>query len=454
MTTDIDGYPPSVEPGPHDRGGGDGEGGSGVPGRVPVIGAPEGPEDSGALWLQREMRKRMEENARSGRGRHARDEGDTDQLGVAQLLRDSGGDYLDPAAYPDYDDESGPQSGDAAGFERVLGPASVPIRQVSREGRPPEGLGRPPARLTHFPDGGAPQPRTYPGERSWTRPTDGAADFESGSWAEPRSAYDSSPGGPRADIQQSHPGLARQESLDAGYDSLPGVARPEAHPSHPGLARTEALVHQQPVQQQPVRQSVTLHPSYPGLPRPEGLASPPVPADGSRASSLPVQHSSPGVVREQPTDLDPDRTDVGLIDPVPAHTGRSGAELLELEDPDDGSPRRVRVVLSERKGVAKTVRTVVDVQENTAVGALLLKNLIRGQLGMALRVGTVAVVVLVALPILFAVVPGLGRFEVFGLRLPWVLLGVLVYPFLLVLGWWHTRGAEKVEQNFAEHVQD
>ena len=36
----------------------------------------------------------------------------------------------------------------------------------------------------------------------------------------------------------------------------------------------------------------------------------------------------------------------------------------------------------------------------------------------------------------------------------WLLLGVLVYPFLLGLGWWHTRTAERVEQNFADHVQD
>ncbi|MGH3585554.1 MAG: hypothetical protein ACRDQ0_04450, partial [Pseudonocardia sp.] len=62
--------------------------------------------------------------------------------------------------------------------------------------------------------------------------------------------------------------------------------------------------------------------------------------------------------------------------------------------------------------------------------------------------------VLGLLPLLFAIVPEIARVEVLGIRLPWLLLGVLVYPFLWVLGWWHSRAAERVEQSFAETVQD
>lgn len=123
-------------------------------------------------------------------------------------------------------------------------------------------------------------------------------------------------------------------------------------------------------------------------------------------------------------------------------------------DPDPGSPRRVRVVLAERKGVARPVRTVVDIQEATAVGQLLRTNLIGSQLTVALRFAAGAGVTLGILPLLFALFPAIGEIGVFGLRLPWLLLGVLVYPFLLGLGWWHTRTAERVEQNFADHVQE
>lgn len=119
-----------------------------------------------------------------------------------------------------------------------------------------------------------------------------------------------------------------------------------------------------------------------------------------------------------------------------------------------GPTTRVRVVLAERKGVARSVRTVVDVQEGTPVGELLRSNLIGSQLSVALRFGIGAGLALGVLPLLFALFPEIGRVEVLGLRLPWLLLGVLVYPFLLGLGWWHTRTAERVEQNFADHVQD
>jgi hypothetical protein len=124
------------------------------------------------------------------------------------------------------------------------------------------------------------------------------------------------------------------------------------------------------------------------------------------------------------------------------------------ESQDDVESRRVRVVLAERKGVARPVRTVVDIQEGTGVGELLRRNLIGSQLAVALRFAVGAGLTLGVLPLLFAMFPELGRMEVLGLRLPWLLLGVLVYPFLFGLGLWHARTAERVEQNFADHVQD
>ena len=37
---------------------------------------------------------------------------------------------------------------------------------------------------------------------------------------------------------------------------------------------------------------------------------------------------------------------------------------------------------------------------------------------------------------------------------PWLLLGLLVYPFLVGVAWRYTRVSDRVEQNFADHVQD
>jgi hypothetical protein len=127
----------------------------------------------------------------------------------------------------------------------------------------------------------------------------------------------------------------------------------------------------------------------------------------------------------------------------------------ELEIPEPVVPgKRERVVLSQRKGQTRPVRTVVDVQELTQVGEVLSSSLIRSQLALALRIGGIALITLGALPAMFVIFPVLGRFELFGLRLPWLLLGVLAYPFLLALGWMYARSAERLEQVFADHIQN
>ncbi|HEY9418354.1 MAG TPA: hypothetical protein VIQ30_26630, partial [Pseudonocardia sp.] len=58
-----------------------------------------------------------------------------------------------------------------------------------------------------------------------------------------------------------------------------------------------------------------------------------------------------------------------------------------------------------------------------------------------------------SLPAIFVIFPVLGRVELFGLRLPWLLLGLLSYPFMLALGYLHARSAEHLEQVFADHIQ-
>ncbi|MEJ8282215.1 hypothetical protein, partial [Pseudonocardia spirodelae] len=125
-----------------------------------------------------------------------------------------------------------------------------------------------------------------------------------------------------------------------------------------------------------------------------------------------------------------------------------------VEDPDGPGAGRVRVVLSERRSTAQSSRGLSDVQDPGAVGTLLRNSLVRTQLLLALRVSVVALVGLGVLPALFIAVPVIGQVEVLGIRLPWLLLGVLVYPFLLGLGWWYVSSAEAAEQDFADDVAD
>ncbi len=127
----------------------------------------------------------------------------------------------------------------------------------------------------------------------------------------------------------------------------------------------------------------------------------------------------------------------------------------EGDDPDAPPPDRVRIVLAERRSPTRAVGTVAEIEAQTATGELLLSNLMRSQLTLALRLAAVAVLVLGVLPVVFLTMPAVSNaVPVLGIGLPWLLLGVLSFPFLLVLGWLYTRHAERNELDFADDVED
>jgi len=57
------------------------------------------------------------------------------------------------------------------------------------------------------------------------------------------------------------------------------------------------------------------------------------------------------------------------------------------------------------------------------------------------------------LPLLFAVAPNVGEVKVLGVNLPWLLLGVLSFPFLVGVGWAYVRWAERNEQDFTAVIR-
>ncbi|GIF25035.1 hypothetical protein BJ973_007293 [Actinoplanes tereljensis] len=115
----------------------------------------------------------------------------------------------------------------------------------------------------------------------------------------------------------------------------------------------------------------------------------------------------------------------------------------------DQAQRRTRVVLGEVAARRRpTDRTHADLAEQTPVGEALVKGLVRAQLALALRLALVVVTGLGALPLLFVAAPGVGSMKVLGINLPWMLLGVLSFPFLVGVGWAYVRWAERNEQDF------
>ncbi len=99
------------------------------------------------------------------------------------------------------------------------------------------------------------------------------------------------------------------------------------------------------------------------------------------------------------------------------------------------------------------VRARQEIEEQTQVGDVLVRGLIRAQLGLALRLSLVVAAFFGSLPLLFALAPGIAEVRLFGLTLPWLLLGVLAYPFVIAVAWVHVRLAERNEQDFTELVE-
>ncbi len=86
------------------------------------------------------------------------------------------------------------------------------------------------------------------------------------------------------------------------------------------------------------------------------------------------------------------------------------------------------------------------------MGEVLIRGLVRAQLGLAVSLAGVVILLLGSLPIVFMLFPALSDLYVLGLRLPWLLLGVLAYPLLYAVGRLHVRQAERIEDDFSKAV--
>ncbi len=112
---------------------------------------------------------------------------------------------------------------------------------------------------------------------------------------------------------------------------------------------------------------------------------------------------------------------------------------------------RVRVDLAGR-AVRRAAYSRQELEEQTQVGEVLIRGLVRAQLGLAVSLAGVVILLLGSLPIVFMLFPALSDLYVLGLRLPWLLLGVLAYPLLYAVGRLHVRQAERIEDDFSKAV--
>jgi hypothetical protein len=114
---------------------------------------------------------------------------------------------------------------------------------------------------------------------------------------------------------------------------------------------------------------------------------------------------------------------------------------VRVTSPRTGTPRRA----APRTGTH-------EIDEQTAIGTMYMDSLISAQLRLSTKVILTVLGVLASLPLLFAAVPATRTFSVFGVPLPWLVLGVLAYPTIYGAARYYIRQAERIEASFVELV--
>ncbi|MFJ5697731.1 hypothetical protein [Arthrobacter sp. NPDC093139] len=112
-----------------------------------------------------------------------------------------------------------------------------------------------------------------------------------------------------------------------------------------------------------------------------------------------------------------------------------------------------RVRVTAPRSAARPAAESREAAEESAVGQVFVRSLIRSQLRLALVVGGGFLLVLGAFPLL-AAIPGLAESRIAGIPLDWLLLGAGIYPVMGVSAWLYIRSAARNEARYRDLAGD
>ncbi|MFI5611184.1 hypothetical protein [Amycolatopsis sp. NPDC051903] len=162
----------------------------------------------------------------------------------------------------------------------------------------------------------------------------------------------------------------------------------------------------------------------------------------------PYHRLANGVRKPDPT-LGKPPEDSAVVEPVPP-----APKPLRAAEPAHERPKRQRVVLADPKQSAGRMRARIELEEQTSWGKLLIRDLVKVQLRTAVLLALLVLGVLGSMPVLFYLLPGVARFTVIGIPIPWLVLGLLPFPFLFAVGLWYNRLAERHERDFVDMIEN
>ncbi len=119
-----------------------------------------------------------------------------------------------------------------------------------------------------------------------------------------------------------------------------------------------------------------------------------------------------------------------------------------------GPGKRVRITSprrdARRRGERRTARAEFEAQ--TAFGAVYLAELVTAQRRLALAVLSGVLTTIAGIPLLLIMAPPMREVTVWWIPLPWLVVGVALYPVVLLAAYVHRRQSERIESDLAEFL--
>ncbi|WP_287932581.1 hypothetical protein [Arthrobacter sp.] len=128
---------------------------------------------------------------------------------------------------------------------------------------------------------------------------------------------------------------------------------------------------------------------------------------------------------------------------------------LPVPRPAPPAPGRVRVVAPRRQARSVRAATSVsqEVAEQSAVGEVMVRSLIRSQLRLALVVSAGFVAALLICWMAVRWVPAFADWRILGIPAAWLMLGAGVYPIIGACAWLYVRAATRNEDRYRDLVE-